>query len=296
MVMLVVVVTAAALLVVVMVMLVVVVTAAAALLMVVMMLLLGLLNVLGQGGVALHGGDELQTGQILPGGGDDGGGVVVLTDQLQGGIQLLLGDAGGAGEDDGGSGLDLVVVELTEVLHVDLDLVGVGHGDGVAQLHIVTHNLLHSAHHIGQLADAGGLDDDTVGVVLADDLLQSLAEVTHQGAADATGVHLGDVDAGILQEAAVNADLAELVLNENQLLALVALGDQLLDQSGLTGTQKAGVNVDFGHGVYLHVVSLFCTGYDNINRPKMQLPTEIRDKGAIGIIYHTIPGTFVLYY
>ena len=70
-------------------------------------------------------------GQILPGGGDDGGVVVVLADQLQGGVQLLLGDAGGAGEDDGGSGFDLVVVELTEVLHIDLHLAGIADSNGI---------------------------------------------------------------------------------------------------------------------------------------------------------------------
>ena len=114
----------------------------------------------------------------------------------------------------------------------------------------MANDLLHGANDIGQLADAGGLDDDTVGMVLSDDLLQGLAEVAHQGAADAAGVHLGDVDAGILQEAAVNADLAELVLDEDQFLALVALSDELLDEGSLAGSQETGVDVDFCHGFY----------------------------------------------
>ena len=251
---LVVVVTTAALLAMLMMMVLMMVMAAAAVLvmvmMVVMMLVLGLLHVLGQGVLALESGDELLTGQVLPGGGDDGGVVVVLADQLQSGVQLLLGNAGGTGQDDGGGGLNLVVVELTEVLHVYLDLVGVGHSNGVAQLHIMAHHLLHGTDDVGQLAHTGGLDDDAVRVILGDDLLQSLAEVAHQGAADAAGVHLGDVDAGILQEAAVNADLAELVLDQHQLLALVALSDQLLDESGLAGSQEAGINVNFCHGFY----------------------------------------------
>ena len=57
-------------------------------------------------------------------------------------------------------------------------------------------------------------------MVLVDHLLQSLAKIPHQGAADAAGVHLPDFNARLLEEAAVNADFTELILNEDQLLAL----------------------------------------------------------------------------
>ena len=52
-------------------------------------------------------------------------------------------------------------------------------------------------------------------MVLLNNLSQRLAEVTHQTAADAAGVHFGNVDARILQETAVNADLTELVLDQH---------------------------------------------------------------------------------
>ena len=175
----------------------------------------------------------------------------MLPEHFHGGIQLELIDGIGAGQDDGGGGFDLVVVELTEVLHIHLHLACVHHGHGVAQGHFVARNLVHGTDDIGQLAHAGGLNNDAVGMVLGNHLFQSLAEVAHQGAADAAGVHLGDVDAGILQEAAVNADLAELILDEHQLLPLVALGNQLLDQGGFTGSQEAGVNIYFGHKKHL---------------------------------------------
>ena len=48
----------------------------------------------------------------------------------------------------------------------------------------------------------------------------------------------GDLDAGFLQEAAVNADLTELVFDQHQLFALEGLRQQLLDEGRLTGTQK----------------------------------------------------------
>ena len=77
--------------------------------------------------------------------------------------------------------------------------------------------------------------------------MQSLLEVAHQAAADAAGVHLGDLDAGLLEKAAVDADLTEFVFDEHQLFAAVGLGDELADQSGFTGSQKAGEDIDFGH-------------------------------------------------
>ncbi len=204
-------------------------------------------KLLRQGGLTLHGGSQLLAGQLAPGGGDDDGLVIMLPEHGHGGIQLGLGNGIRPGQDNGGGGFHLVVVELAEVLHVDLDLARVHHGHGVAQGHLVVHDLLYGADHVGQLAHAGRLNEDPVGMVLLDDVGQSLAEVAHQGAADAAGVHLGDLNARILQKAAVNADLAELVLDQHDFLTLVGLGDQLLDEGSLAGSQEAGVNVNFCH-------------------------------------------------
>ena len=135
-----------------------------------LMLLHQLGKLVCQGGLALHGGGELLAGELTPGGGDDDGLVVVLPQQGDGSIQLGLGDGVGARQDDGGGGLDLVVVELAEVLHIHLDLAGVHHGYGVAQGDLSVHDLLHRADDVGQLAHAGGLDEDAVGVIFRDDL------------------------------------------------------------------------------------------------------------------------------
>ena len=200
-----------------------------------------------QRSLTFHGLQNLLAGQLVPRGGDNGCNSVMLPDQSHSSVQFILSNRVGPGQEDGGGGLDLVVVELTEVLHIDLHLGSVGHGYGVAQGHIVAGDFVQGTDHIGQLAHTGGLDEDTVRMVLGNDLLQGLAEVAHQGAADAAGVHFGNGDSGLLQKAAVNADLTELVLDEDQLFALVALGDHFLDQGRLTGSQKSGVNVDFGH-------------------------------------------------
>ena len=71
-------------------------------------------------------------------------------------------------------------------------------------------------------------------------------------AADAAGVHLGDVDAGILQKAAVNADLAEFVFDQHNLFTLERFLDELFDQGRFACTQKAGENINFRY--------LFCHG------------------------------------
>src|SRR5699024_2219451 len=49
-----------------------------------------------------------------------------------------------------------------------------------------------------------------------------------------------------LQKAAVDADLAELVLDQHHLLPLEGLTDQLFDQSRFACAQKAGKNIDLG--------------------------------------------------
>ena len=57
------------------------------------------------------------------------------------------------------------------------------------------------------------------------------------------------VGAGLFQEAAVNVDLAKFVFDQHQLFALVGFRQQLFDECGLTGTQEAGDDVDFCHGI-----------------------------------------------
>ena len=148
--------------------------------------------------LTLHGLHQLCPGQLTPRSGDQSRLRIQLPKQCHGGIQLSLRDRIGPGQDDGGGGTDLVIVELTEVLPVDLHLPSIGHRHGVAQLNIFAGDLLRRGDHIGQLAHTGRLDDHPVGVELLDHFLQSLAEITHQRTADTTGVHLGDVDTGVL--------------------------------------------------------------------------------------------------
>ena len=210
-----------------------------------------------EGVFTLHGLQDLGAGELLPGRCNDGRRLVVLPQQVHHRLQLGLGHTRGAAEDDGTGVLDLVVEELAEVLHIHFALSGVGHGGEAVENGLLHLQALNGPDDVRQLAHAGGLDEDAVGMVLLHHLAQGLSEVAHQAAADAAGVHLGDLDAGVLQKAAVDADLAEFVLDEHQLFALISLLDQLLDERGFAGAQKSGKNIDFCHIGLLLYANIF---------------------------------------
>ena len=210
--------------------------------MAVVMLLLQRFQRLLQGVAVFDGVQELLPAQLGPGGGDDDRAGVALPQQGDGGLELVLAEAAGAAQDDGPGVAHLVVVKFAEVFDIHPALGRVAdHGGGV---HLHALHALHSPEDVAELAHAAGLDEDAVGVVLLHHLLQGLGEVAHQGAADAAGVQLVHPNARLGHEAAVNADFAELVLDQHQLLALIGLGDELFDERGLARPQKAGENVN----------------------------------------------------
>ena len=170
-----------------------------------------------------------------------------MTQQFHSPIQLSLRDGIGPGQDDGGGSLDLVVIELTEVLHINLDLSGIRNGHPIAKTDVFAGDLFHRCNHIRQLAYTRGLNDNPVRMVLFNHFVQSLAEIAHQRAADTAGIHFRNVDTGLLQETAVNADLTKFILDEHQLLTAVGFLDHLFDEGGFTRTQKTGINVDNCH-------------------------------------------------
>ena len=196
----------------------------------------------------LHRVQQLRAGQLVPRGGDDGRARVARADHGHGPVQLRGVGVLRARQQNRAGVLDLVVVKLAEVLHIQAHLVHVGHRHKAGQLHVGV-QVLHGADHVRQLAHAGRLDEDAVGVVRLQHFGEGLAEIAHQAAADAAGVHLRHLDAGLLHEAAVDADLAELILDQHQLLTRVRLADELFDQRRLAGAQKPGKNGDLCHGI-----------------------------------------------
>ena len=235
------------------VMVMVMVVAAAAtlivnMMMVLVLLLLGqLLQSSRQGITAFHGRQQLLAVQFVPRGRHNGGGGVLLPQQGHTGIQLFLAHPGRTAQNNGAGMLHLVIEELTEVSHIHLGLGGIHHGGKTVQHHIMHLQVLHRPDDIAEFAHTRGFNEDTVGVIGIHHLPQRLAEIAHQTAADAAAVHFGNVDARLLQKAAVNADLAKLIFNEDELFAGIGLSDQLLDEGRFASAQKAGENINFSH-------------------------------------------------
>ena len=237
-------------------MLMVVVTAAAAflpMLMVVVMFLPGLLHQFRhQVLTAFHRLHNLLALQLLPGGGDDGGVGVLFLNHGHCTGNFFLPAGIGAAQDNGIGMADLVVVKLAKVFHVQFYLVYIGHGHKAVQLHRpLPGNGLHRLGYIAEFAHAGGFNHNPVGLVLVNHLNERLAEIPHQAAADAAGVHLGNLNASFLQKAAINANFAKFVFNQHQLLACVGFGNEFFNQCGFAGSQKAGKDINLGHGIVL---------------------------------------------
>ena len=243
----------AVLVVIVVVMFVAVATAFAVLIVIVMVmvvmlvLFLKLVKCILKAILLLHCGKNVLAVEVIPRSGNDGSGGVVLSDKLNSSLNLLCLGKIGMGEDDGGSVGDLIVVELAKVLHIHLTLINVGNRGEAIKLGVSGLNRLNSLDNVGELTYSAGLDDNSVGMEFVKHLNKCLGKIAYKRAADTTGVHLGDLDAGILKETAVNTYLAELVLDEDKLFTAVCLFNKLLYKCGLAGSEEAGKNIYFRH-------------------------------------------------
>jgi len=253
-VMLVLVAAAVAVLVMVMMVMLVLVAAAVAVLVVVMMVMLvvmvllffKMLNGVLKGVAMLHSRKNILTVKAIPRGSDDCSAFVVLTKKLYALCNFFVLCTLGVREDYGRCVLNLVVVELAEVLHIHLALIDVGNSREAIKLCANT-CVLNSLDNVGKLADTRGLYNYSVGGILLKHLDKRLGEIANQRAADAARVHLGDVDACISEETAVNTDFTKLVLNKHKLFTCIRFLNKLLNESGLTCSEEARKNIYFGH-------------------------------------------------
>jgi hypothetical protein len=166
-------------------------------------------------------GKDVLAVQLLDRGGDDGGLRIVLTDQGNDFLNLRLIYLIGTAQDDGACILDLVHKELAKVLDIHLCLGSVHYSHCAVDLHIqVSCGALDGLQHVAELTHSGGLDEDALRCILIDDFLQGSTEITHQTAADTSAVHFLDLNAGLLQESAVDTDLTELILDQNGLASI----------------------------------------------------------------------------
>ena len=192
-----------------------------------------------EGILMLHSKKNILTVKAIPGGSHDNGGLIMLTEERYALGDLLILCSLGMRKNDGGCVGDLIVIELAKVLHIHLALINVCNGGEAIKHRTVVLGGLCRTNNVRKLANARGLDNNSVGIILLKNLYKRLGEITNKRAADTARVHLGDLNARICKEAAVNTDLAKLVLDKHDLLACICLFDQLLNQRGLTRTEEA---------------------------------------------------------
>ncbi len=197
----------------------------------------------------LHGAAQSFAVQLVPGGGDDDSVCVFLAQERDTGGKLFLAHARGAGQYYCSGVFDLVAPEFAEVFHVHFGSGCVHNGGEAAGDELGIADALHGADDVGQLAHARWLDKYAVRIKLGLDLLERLGKIADETAADAARAHLGDLNSGVSQKAAVNGNLSEFVFNKYKLLAGIRLGNQLFDQCCLAGSQKTGENVYFSHNI-----------------------------------------------
>ena len=164
---------------------------------------------------------------------------VMLSDKLHCGINLLVLCVIGVRKNDAGCIGDLIVVELTEVLHIHLALVSIGNGSKAIELGILSLYRLNRLNNVGELSYSAGLNNHSIGMELLEHLRESLREISNERAADTTRVHLGDLDTRVLKKATVNTDLAKLILNKNDLLSTIRFLNKLLYKRSLSRAEKA---------------------------------------------------------
>jgi hypothetical protein len=205
----------------------------------------------------LHSGKDLLTVKAVPRGCNYNGILVMLTKKLYALGSLLLACRLCMRKHDSRRVSDLIVIKLAKVLHIHLTLFNVGNGGKAVKHSTVLLCALSRANNVRKLANARGLDNNSVGVVFLKHLNKRLGKITHKRATDTARVHLGDLNARIGKEAAVNTDLAKLILDENDLLTCICFFNQLLDKSGFTCSKKAGKYIYLCHFALLLNSNIF---------------------------------------
>ena len=171
----------------------------------------------------------------------------MLTKHSDAFFELVLGHAGRAAQNNSTGVFDLIKEEFAEIFHIHPAFGRVHHRYGGIQLSLSVFRVQHGTGNIAELADTGRLDQNAVRRIFVENLGKRLGEIADKTAANAAGVHFIDLNAGFFHKAAVNADLAEFVLNEDELLAVIGFLDHLLDERRLSGAEETGINVNFCH-------------------------------------------------
>ena len=195
----------------------------------------------------LHGGQDRAARDLAPGRRNERRAGIVLTKDRNRIGKTGIRDAIGMRKDDASGVLDLIAEELTEVFHIHLAFSGVNDRRCGVKDDLIRADVANGTDNVTELTDTRRLDQNTVGRKLCEHLFKCVAEIADEAAADAAGIHFGDLDARVAHKAAVDADLSELVFDQNELFAVIRLCNQLFDQGRFTCTEKARKNVNFRH-------------------------------------------------
>ena len=199
----------------------------------------------------LHCTEYLFAVDLVPRCGYDNSVFVFASDELNRFFYLVRLCNVGMRKDNAGCVINLIVEKFTEVLHIHLALAGINDGGKAVELCVFGFYSLYGLDNVGELADTRGLNNNSVGCILLKNLSERRRKITYERATDTTRVHLRDLDTGILEKSAVNADLTEFVFDKHYLLTDVCFGKKFLYKRGLSRSEKARKNVYFRHLFYL---------------------------------------------
>ena len=110
--------------------------------------------------------------------------------------------------------LNLVIVKLTIILHIHLAFRCIYNRCRTVDLYFIT-NIFYCFDHIRQLANSGWLNNNTIRTIFCKHLFECLSKVTNQRTANATGIHLCNLDSCLFQKSTIDTDLTELVLDQD---------------------------------------------------------------------------------
>jgi hypothetical protein len=147
-------------------------------------------NVSLERGFLLERADKRVYRELVCGGSDDNRIDILLSDERESLLKLCIGGLVGVAEENAACVLDLIAEELTEVLHIHLALVYVNYGNRAVDLGVLKLGSKHGFCNVRELSNSRGLDENAVGRIFLNYLLESLAKVSDERAADASRVHL----------------------------------------------------------------------------------------------------------
>ena len=192
------------------------------------------------------------SGQVIPRRRHDADARMLLFHQRAALLDALCGQQLRAAENHRRARLNLVEEELAEVLHIHAALARVhnGRAAGHNEVAVAFLRALDGGEDFAQLAHAGRLNQQAVRMILRNQVINRLLEVAHQRAADAAGIQLINDDARILHKAAVHADFAIFIFQQDDFFLRNAARQQLLDERRFARAQKTRNNVDLNHSCF----------------------------------------------